>query len=281
MPPTDPQPWLDTFRDLLHFYVPPLEPTPTLVFGSLAVVMAGLFLAFRSAKFERMVVCVFALLLGAWIGWRISLLVGTPGPISMAVVGVLLTALAYRTYKFWLAGGSVVVLFCLAMMFQLGRGDLTRYIPAGTPQEQRIKDGIIQRLNTEEEQQRQLHPEAADQLAKIREKLTAEMQALGPMGWLVPIAGAILGGLLAYWALRLFVVVWLGLVGAMMTVLGASSFLTAQWPSLRTTILDEPRIALGVVVGLWVLGLIFQAKEARLPARKEKAAPAGKPAAQE
>lgn len=281
MPTSDPQTWLDTFRDLLHYYVPPLEPTPALVLTSLAVALAGLFLVFRSAKFERFVVCAFALLLGGWIGWRVSILIGTPGPISMAVVGVALTALAYRTYKFWLAGGSVVVLFCLAMTLQLGRGDLNRYLPTPEERERLVKDGMIQGLPTAEEQWRRLHPEASDQLVKFKEKVTKEMQALGPMGWLVPIAGAILGGLLAYWALRIFVVVWLGLVGALMTVFGGTAFLTAQWPTLRTHILDEPRIALGAVLGLWVIGLILQAKEARLPARKEKSAPAGKPATQE
>ncbi len=281
MQPSDPQAWLDTFRELLHYYVPPLESTPGLVFGSLAVALAGLFLVFRSAKFERLVVCIFALLLGGWIGWRLSLLIGTPGPISMAVVGVALTALAYRTYKFWLAGGSVVVLFCLAMMLQLGRGDLKRYLPTGEERQRLVKGGMIQGLPTAEEQWRRLHPQASDQFVKIKEKLATEMQTLGPMGWLVPIAGAIIGGLLAYWALRVFVVVWLGLVGAMMTVLGGTAFLSAQWPNLRTSILNEPRIPTGIVLGLWLIGLILQAKDARLPARKEKPPPAGKPATQE
>lgn len=281
MHPTDSQAWLDSFRDLLHYYVPPLEPTPRLIFGSLAIAIAGLFLVFRGAKFERFVVCAFALLLGSWIGWRLSILIGTPGPISMAVLGVALTALAYRTYKFWLAGGSVLVLFFLAMVLQLGRGDLKRYLPSAEDRQQFVKDGMIQGLPTAEEQWKHLHPQASDQLVKIKEKLSVEMKSLGPMGWLVPIAGAIIGGLLAYWALRVFVVVWLGLVGALMTVLGSTAFLSAQWPDLRTRLLNEPRILFGIVIGLWLLGLILQAKEARLPARKEKSAPAGKPATQE
>jgi hypothetical protein len=281
MPPSDHQTWIETFRQLLQYYVPPLEPTPGLVFGSLAVALAGLFLAFRSAKFERLVVCIFALLLGGWIGWRLSIIVGTPGPISMAVVGVALTALAYRTYKFWLASGSVIVVFCLAMTLQLGRGDLKRYIPTIEQRDRQIREGLIQRLPSTEEQLRQLHPQVTDQIAKIKERIAIEMQSLGPMGWLVPIAGAIIGGLLAYWTLRVFVVVWLGLVGSLMTVLGGTTFLCAQWPSLRTSILSEPRVPAGIVLGLWLLGLILQAKDARLPARKEKPAPAGKPATQE
>ena len=151
---------------------------------------------------------------GAWIGYRISLLVGTPGPISAAVGAVLLTAAAYRTYKWWLAAGSVIVLFGLATIFQLGRGDLRRYLPtpdqAGPP----IKGDMISGLVTKNQQIGNLYPQWDEQIRKMKEKVSLELQQLGPIGWLLPVVAAILGGLLAFWALRAFAVIWLGFLGA-------------------------------------------------------------------
>lgn len=279
--PVDHKAWIQTLQELLHYYVPPLEPAAPLVVSCLAAIAAGLFLAFRSARSERMVVSCFAFLLGGWIGWRASEWIGTPGPISMAVVGVLLTVLAYRTYRIWLAGGSVVVLFLAAVTLQLGRGDLTRYLPTADQGGQRIEDGMITELPTAEDQVKKLHNQAAVQYEKFKEKLVEELKALGPVGWLIPLAGCILGAVLAYWALRVFSVVWMGLLGAILAVLGATTLLCAQWPDLRASVFAEPRVTFGSIGVLWLLGLILQAKEARLPKRSAKAAEGGgKPAAQ-
>ncbi|HVP13785.1 MAG TPA: hypothetical protein VMV94_21595, partial [Phycisphaerae bacterium] len=99
----DQESWTQTFQQLLHYYLPPLENSPAVNLISLACVAAGVFLTFRSLKSEQFVVCAFGTVAGAWIGYRISLLVGTPGPISAAVGAVLLAALAFRTYRWWLA----------------------------------------------------------------------------------------------------------------------------------------------------------------------------------
>lgn len=273
--PVDHKAWIQTLQELLHYYVPPLEPAAPLVVSCLLAVAAGLFLAFRSARSERLVVCSFAFLLGGWIGWRASEWIGTPGPISMAVVGVILTVIAYRTYRIWLAGGSVVVLFLAAVTLQLGRGDLTRYLPAVDQGSSRVEGGMITELPSAEEQVRKLHNQAAVQYEKFKEKITAELKALGPVGWLIPLAGAIIGAMLAFWALRVFSVVWMGLLGAILAVVGGTTLLCAQWPELRESIFSEPRVSMGATVVIWLLGLILQAKEARLPKRTPKSADGG------
>lgn len=268
MPPIETENWIETFRQLLHHYLPPLESTPLVNVLSLAVAAAGIFLVFKSWRFERSVVCIFALVLGAWLGSQVAGLVGTPGPITAAVTAVALTLLAYKSYKWWLAGGSVVLLFGIALIFQLGRGDLHRYLPTVEEGAIHLNGDFIGPLVSAEQQEKNVHPDWRDQAGKIKDKIVSEIKSLGPSRWLLPALAAILGGLLAFWALRAFSVVWLGFLGAIMSVLGACTFLCANWPDIRTRIIDDPRITGGAIVGLWLLGLVLQAKEARFPKKQ-------------
>jgi hypothetical protein len=265
-PEFDQQAWLQTFQQLLHHYLPPIENTPMMNLGGLAAVAAGLLLVFRSGKFERTVVSAFGLLLGGWIGWQISIVAGTPGPISSAIGAIILTVVAYRTYKLWLAGGSVVVLFLLAIVFQVGRG-ITDWNLPGMATSQSTRNTTVT-LPTAEQQLKNLYPATTEELAKIKAKILEEMGKFGPSGWLIPVAGAIVGGLLAYWALRAFVVIWLGFIGAVMVVLGGSAVLCANWPPLRESIVARPEVCAVIALGLWLTGLLLQAKEARFPKRK-------------
>jgi len=274
MPPQiDHEAWIRTFQSLLHHYLPPVENSPAVNVIGVSALIGGLFLVVRAAKYERGIVSTFALFVGAWIGYRVSLLVQTPEPISAAVGAVALTAVAYHTYKWWLAAGSVVVLFFLAIVFQLGRGDLQRYLP--TPEEaQRAMNAGQVALVSQAEQEKNLHPNRSDQLAKIGDKLKDELTKLGPMGWVVPLLAAIVGGLLAWWALRLFAVLWLGFVGSLFAVLGASAFAVAHWPrEVHPGLIAHPEIPAYTALAVWLLGLIWQAKEARFPKKKPAEAP--------
>jgi hypothetical protein len=270
--------WLRTFQELLHYYLPPFDRhSPALNVGSLVAVVAGVFLAFRCARYERGVVCMFALLLGAWAGFRVSLLIDSPGPISAAVGAVAVAVIGYRTYRWWLAAGSVVVLFSLAMLFQLGRGDLQRYLPAASASSGTSTGDQVQ-LRTPEEQARNLYPAAPDQLAKFRERVVAELGELGIRGWLLPALAGIVGLILAIWALRTFAVVWIGLLGAAMAIMGLSTFVGAHWPDARAELIARPQFTAYAIAGLWLLGLILQAKEARFPRKKPAAGGGDKPA---
>lgn len=270
-PTINPEDWTATLHDLLHYYLPPLPNSPAVNIASLLAIAAGLFLVFRGMKSDRMVVTGFAVVLGAWLGYEISQLIRAPGPISSAVGAVLVAGLAYRTYRWWLAAGSVVVLFALATFLQLGRGDLHRYLPTSDQVGAKVQGDVISGLVSPEQQQRNLHPNWDDQLERIKTRVTAELKGLGLTGWLVPLAGAIVGGVLAFYALRAFSVIWMGFVGALVAVLGACTFLCAHWPSVRTALFARPQAPFGVAIGLWLLGLILQAKEARLPKKKPDA----------
>lgn len=281
MPTAESTNWRETVQQLLHHYVPPFEPSAALIAACAVLFIAGLYLVFRGAKSERHFVGCFAFLVGGFLGWKLSDWIGTPGPISMAVVGVILTVIAYRTSRLWLAGGSVLFLFLAALALQLGRGDLTRYLPSSDSGTGPVDGVMIPALSSAEDQYRRLHDQASVQLEQLLEKIGAEMKNLGPLGWMIPLAGAIIGGILAYRALRIFTVIWMALIGAGLAVLSALTFSCAEWPDLRKPIFAEPRLVLGAIVALWLAGLIWQAKEARLPKRTEKPAEAAaKPTAQ-
>lgn len=269
--------WIETFQQLLHYCVPPITPSPALDVTCIVAVFIGVYLAFRAARSERMVVSCFGFLLGGWIGWRLADMVGMPGPITAAAVGVVVTVIAYRTYRFWLVGGSVIVLFLAALFFQLGRGDLQRYLPNVTTTVSAESEEI--QLPSAEEQQRRSNPDIVGQLSKVKDRLLEEVKGLGPMGWLLPLAAGVLGALLAFWSLRVFAVIWLGLLGAMLALIGAATFACAHWPSARNALFAEPRGPFAAMLALWIAGLIVQAKAARLPARKAPPPPPQKEAA--
>ncbi|MBN2561098.1 MAG: hypothetical protein JXQ75_09230 [Phycisphaerae bacterium] len=263
--------WLGTFQELLRYYLGPVENSPLVNVGSLVAILAGAFLTFRCWKFERSVVSICGLVIGAWLGYWASLFVGVSAPIPAAVGAVVMTVLAYRTYHWWLAIGSVVVLFGAGVVFQLGRGDLHRYLPDLNQANPPIRGDLLGGLVSKAQQESNLHPSLSDQLEKLKGPVVRELKALGPVGWLLPVAGALLGGLLAYWALRGFAVVWVGFVGATMVVFGAAAFLCAHWPKTQAWMISEPQYAAGSIIGLWLLGLLLQAKEARLPKKPDGA----------
>ncbi len=261
----DQQLWIERLQAFLHYYLPPVESTPALNVGGLVAVIAGLFLVFRSGKYERLVVCAFALVTGGWLGYRLSMIADVPGPITVAISGVLLSVIAYKTFRWWLAAGSVVVLFGLALGFELGSGDLGKYLPTSGQAHIAIQGDGLAGLASEAEQLGSLHPKFGAQIREMGRQLLAEIKQLDVVSWVVPIAAAIAGGLLAFWALRTFAIVWLGLLGAGMAVLGGSAILCANWPVLRDSLFAKPQIPAGIAIGLWVIGLTLQAKAARFP----------------
>ncbi len=259
--------WLDALRDLLHHYLPPLEPSPPVVVGALALVAVGLVLVFRGGRFERVLVCAFAFAVGGWIGQQLAAFFELPGPISVAIAGLLLTVVAYKTYRAWLAAGSVVFLFSIALMFELGQGDLTRYLPTLDQPDRPLIADKISALPSKDEQMKNLYHEWREQIAEMGRKLLDEMKQLGLAGWIVPLAAAVAGGLLAFWALRAFAVVWLGFIGAVLFVLGALGLVCAIRPNVRETLFAHPQYIAAAAIGLWLVGLILQAKAARFPRR--------------
>ena len=267
--------WIDTIRALLEHHVPPLAITPGVIVGSLLALFAGIFLTFRGGKFERLVVCAFALGLGGWLGQRLSGFTSTPGPITIAVAAIVLSVIAYKTYRWWLAVGSVLVVFALAIVFQLGRADqfqenLLKLVDSA----QDLKGGQVELVKDHMANLRNQSPDPMDELAKLKDSVLAELKEIGPTGWVIPIAAAIVGGLLAYWMLRAFAVVWLGFFGANLAVLGAAVALCALAPAMRNNLLAHPEYPAGLAIVLWLLGLIHQAKESRFP-KKSAPAPEG------
>lgn len=265
--------WIDTVRLLLDHHVQPLEITPGVIAASVLALFAGIFLTFRGGKFERPVVCAFALCLGGWLGQRLSGFTSTPGPITIAIAAIVVSVVAYKTYRWWLAAGSVLVVFTLAVGFQLGRADdfqanLLKLVEST----QDLKDGKVELVEDQAANARNLRPNPLDELAKLKDSVLAALKNIGPTDWVIPVAAAIVGGLLAYWVLRAFVVIWLGFFGANLAVLGAAVALCGLWHSMRDNLLAHPEYPAGLAVGLWLLGLIHQAKGARFP---KKPAPEG------
>jgi hypothetical protein len=261
--------WIEKFRQVLEYYVPPVESTPAVNVGGLVAIIAGLILVFRGGKFERIVVAAFSLVLGGWLGYQLSVRLNLPGPFTVAVAGIALAAIGFKFYKMWLAAGSVFVLFGIAVAFQLGQGDLQRYLPTSERVSNTISGGKIT-LPSPEQQLRNSRNDWRDQVKFVLEKVGDELKQFGLSGWLLPVCAAIIGGVLAYWALRAFAVIWLGFIGAHIAVIGASTILCANWHDVRNSMFANPQFPAAAALGLWLLGLVLQAKEARFPKKIDK-----------
>lgn len=266
MAQSDASAWLDKFQEFVHYCLPAIQISPTITVSSLVAVVVGLALAFRSNKLLRPMVTAMGVVVGIWIGIRLAAFVGTPAPITAAIGAVVVAAVAFKTYRIWLVMGSIVTLFFIATTYQLGQGDLTRYLPAPAK-------NYIERveLPTAQEQHKNLHTEKWAHLENVGQRINEELRNLGPRGWLLPALAAIVGGVLAWKALNLFAIAWMSLLGAVTAVIGGATFVSSYWPDTRTSLTANPHVLAGVMIGLWLLGLIYQAKEARLP--KSKAPP--------
>ncbi len=275
-PATNSQDWIKTFQELLHYYLPVMKPSVAAVGACLAAVAVGMVVAFRSAKVARGLVCLLGLAIGAGAGYQIALMAGGPAPVSAAIGGVVLGAIAWRTYKFWLAIGSVVAIVGAAMAFQLvSRGDLSTVLrevnegrnPAGTQ--------IVGRLPTASEQLNNLSGESRQKLEKAWGSLTEQFKTWGLSGWIWPALALVAGIILALWALQVMAVMWLGLVGAGLAVGGALGLAMMQFPQAQQDVIRRPDYLLGAVAVVWVFGLVWQAKSGRLGGKPAvKAAPA-------
>ncbi len=263
--------WLQKFQELMHHLLPALPNSAAVNVGGLVAICVGLFLALRAGKFERIIVCAFALVVGGLIGQRLAVFINGPVPVTIAIASVALAAVAYKSYRVWLAIGSVVVLFSVATMFQLGRSDLQENLLRLLNDSNTMNGERISLAANQEEQHRNLHDAARRQVERIKENVVGELRQFGVTGWIIPVAAAIAGGLLAFWALRAFSVVWIGFIGAHVAVLGACTVLFANWPVTRDAAFAKPHYVAYIALGIWLIGLVLQAKEARFP---KKSAPA-------
>lgn len=258
--------WVDAFRQLMEHCVPPIAATPEVIVGAIFAIALGVGLVFRGGKYECQIVMAFALLFGGYLGYYLSRKLGLPGPITIALTSIGATALAYKTYKLWLATGSVIVLFAIGMTLQLGRGDLSSYLPQ--PEQINgpidVENARIQ-LPSAQQQESNQHPDWRSQLSRIGENIAAQVREFDFFAWILPISAAVLGAALAYWALQTFAILWLGFLGANMAVLGGCTLICCKWPDMRDAIFGQPHVPAYVVMGLWLVGLIWQAKEARFP----------------
>lgn len=258
--------WIEKFRQVMEHYVPPLESSPAVNVGGLVAIIIGVALVFRGGKFEKIVVTAFTLLVGCWLGYKLAVWLNLPAPFTIAIVGLGSAGVGFKFYKAWLAAGSVFVLFAVAVTFQLGQGDLQRYLPSP----QQFNGRVV--LPSPDQQIRNSRNDWRDQLKFIGERIQTELKDFGLTGWVLPVFAALVGGALAYWALRAFAVVWLGFIGSHMAVLGGATILCANWHEVRDSLFASPQFPAVAAIGLWMLGLIFQAKEARFPKKPVKEA---------
>jgi hypothetical protein len=270
------QDWMKTLQDLLHYYLPAMKPSVASVGACLVATAVGLVVAFRSAKVARGLVCLVGLALGAGAGYQIALMAGGPAPVSAAIGGVVLGAIAWRTYKFWLAIGSVVAIVGAAMMFQLvSRGDLSAVLRELNEGKHQPGSQIVGRLPTASEQLDNLSGQSRQQLEKAWSSLSGQFKSWGLSGWVWPALALVAGIILALWALQVVAVMWLGLVGACLAVGGALGLAMMQFPQAQEEVIRRPDYLLGAVAIVWVFGLVWQAKSGRLGGKPAaKAAPA-------
>ncbi len=261
---------VETLQSLIRYYAPNLQPSVATVAGGFGAVAVGLLIAFRSGQLARGLVCLVGLAVGAAAGHRIALSFGGPGPISAGIGAIMIGALAWKTYRIWLAVGSVAAITLSATAYQVAaKGDL----PATLRGLQPGTSIPVPKLVTPAEQQQNLNQDPKELANKLWEKTSETMRGWGLQGWLWPALALVAGVILAVWALSVIAVMWLGLLGSVIAVCGALALIMMQSPQLQAEIVQRPQFVLGAIGVIWLFGLMWQAKSSRM------AKPGGKPAA--
>jgi hypothetical protein len=267
-----PQELLDTVQALIRYYAPQLRPSVVTVAAAFAAVALGLFVAFRSAKVARTLVGLFGVAVGAALGYRAALAFGGPGPISAGVGAVLIGALAWRTWRAWLAIGSVAAITLSATLYQFAaKGELSalvRDLQGGVP-------SATPRLVSAAEQQQNLYGDPQKFVQRLWDSTSSTMQSWGLRGWLWPALALIAGVILAVWALSIIAVMWLALAGSIVAVAGGLALVLMQAPNYQYPIIQRPEYVIGAVGIVWLIGLLWQAKSATFgpkPGQKPDAA---------
>ncbi|MCK6455150.1 MAG: hypothetical protein L6Q92_01270 [Phycisphaerae bacterium] len=254
--------WLTTLQALLHYYLPPVQQSPTSVTACTVAAMVGIIIAFRSARLAASLVCLAGVGLGALGGFRLAEWIQTPGPISAAAVGAVGGIFAYRTHRIWLGAGSIIVLVTAALIYQLGQnGDWAALLPESAGAIRANGGGVT--LVEPAEQMKNLYPKTSEQVRRLVDTVAAELRGWGVRGWLVPAVGLLFGVVLAIWALQLVAVAWLALLGSILAVVGIAGLLAMASPTMQPELIKRPELLVAAVGGLWVFGLVWQAKLAR------------------
>ncbi len=266
--------WFSTLRELIHYYLPPIPPSPETMLGALLALLVGLALAFRGAKLAQLLVTTVGLAAGAGVGYALAQRAGTPAAISAAVGAVLVGYLAHRSHRWWLGVGTVLTLILLSFGWQLFRqADLADWLNGAATGE---RSAAAITLPSPDEQLQNLYPEYRDRVARLGRKIGDTVRGWGPSGWLIPAAGLVLGVVLALRALRIVAVVWVGMLGASLAVCGAAGLLAALSPALQERMSQRPDVLVWSAAGTCVLGLVYQIRDARFggPRRTADAKPA-------
>src|SRR5215470_17581779 len=125
-PVSPPHELLQTVQSLVQYYAPNMQTSVARVAGCFAAGVLGLVVAFRSRQVARGLVCLAGIGAGAAAGYRIGLAFGGPGPISAGIGAVVLGAIAWRTYRLWLAIGTVAAITLSATAYQMAaQGNLS------------------------------------------------------------------------------------------------------------------------------------------------------------
>jgi hypothetical protein len=272
---------LQTLQALLHYYAPPIEQTATNAGVCLTAAVGGIVLAFYSARIARGLMTLVGFAIGGAIGYQAAQFFEAPAAVITTIAGVVLAFFAYRTYRLWLGLASIGLIVTAALAYQLAAtGDLARYLPedlraVGMAAQSRDPSAPPQqvRLATPEEQRNNLHPTYEARLAELRKTLVEQVGEWGLTGWIVPVIGLIVGILLMIWAIQLFGVIWLALVGAGMAVSGGIGLILMALPDVRADVMRRPDLIAGSIAGIWVLGLICQAKASYSVSKKSTSRP--------
>lgn len=267
--------WLETFQSLMHYCLPSVQRSSSGVGICVVLLIGGLIVAFRSARVARWLVALAGVLVGAIVGVQLALKLGGPSAVCGAAGAAVVGLVAWRTHKLWLAAGSVVALSSLVTSYQLlAAGEFPKLLE--DMNRRAAGEKPVVKLVSPAEQLANLHPDTEQRLERLWNGVTTTMKSWGITGWLIPAVGLVVGVALAIWALQMFAVIWLALLGAVAAVSGASGLLFMFAPETQQAFVREPHWPLSIVAGIWVLGMVWQAKNARFGA---KPAAKGKPAA--
>jgi len=257
---------LKAVKSLVDYHLPQIPFSPEMLTASGLAISLGLLLVFSGFTVSRLLVAAVGFTAGGVMGSVIAQRFALSQPLAVALGGLIIGYLFFRSFRLWLTLGTATVALMAMAAIQTDGAALNELIAP------RLGDGEVITLPTPEEQARNLQGDLRTQLDAIWERASARLSNMTFREAFLPGAAAIVGLIVGWRAARGLAAVWLGLIGAVLAFSGGASLVCAQWPNARPELSNHPQYVLGGIAALWLLGLLSQARHVRW--MKRPAAPA-------
>lgn len=259
----------------------PVDTTYAPLLAAAIVIVGGLLLMVRGARWGPAYAALTFLVVGAaagWTGWRQFAGADSSAGIAAAVGGIVAAGIGVVFFRFWQA---LLLSACLVMagLTVYGVRDLQPALHSWTNPGLQAEDGgmlpstILPAAGSVVDETGRSAQSVGTRLSELWAHLSASVPSFATTFWGIVLATGVLGLLIGFFLPRLSRSLWAASVGTFMLVLGIGAAASQAAPGLLAVAKDYGGIAWAIVGALWLTSVLYNFRT--LPAKKAAKADAG------